>query len=285
MDRIWRKRHTAVLAGCVLVFCFSHGALAEVETVDGVEWTYVVADGQASVGGGKDAGGHCIPAVPLSTTGDLAIPAALGGHPVTGIGNHAFDGCAGLTGLAIPDSVRTIGFYAFFNCHGLTEMILPEKLDTIGVAAFRQCTGLAGISIPDGVPEIGFATFLGCTGLANVTIGNGVTNIGDEAFWDCRALKSVAIPDSVKSIGYGAFHGCSGLTNAIIGANVSHIHPHAFDGCDGLAAVPVATKAPDPPDFSCLAFHPLWDLAFPPIFESLGFFRSNVPPACPLGSD
>ena len=44
---------------------------------------------------------------------EVVIPFTHEGLPVTSIGNHAFLGRAGLTSIAIPDSVTSIGDHAF----------------------------------------------------------------------------------------------------------------------------------------------------------------------------
>ena len=41
---------------------------------------------------------------------------------VASIGDYAFEGCNGLTSIAIPDSVTTIGRSAFCLCHSLTTV-------------------------------------------------------------------------------------------------------------------------------------------------------------------
>ena len=65
----------------------------------------------------------------------------VGGSSVRCIQKSAFEGCAGLTGIAIPDSMREIR-----EC------------------AFRGCTNLINITIPDGLTEIGLHAFFGCQG-------------------------------------------------------------------------------------------------------------------------
>jgi hypothetical protein len=57
---------------------------------------------------------------------------------VTTIGNRAFWGCTGLTGVNFG-SVTTIGNYAFRECTGMTEVDFGS-VTTIGGYAFYECT-------------------------------------------------------------------------------------------------------------------------------------------------
>lgn len=93
------------------------------QEVDGVVWTYTVADGKASVG---DRPWSSAPAVPKTTTGAIAIPSTLGGCPVMCIGDYAFSGCSALTSVTIPASVTSIGEGAFDGCSGVKEYIVEE---------------------------------------------------------------------------------------------------------------------------------------------------------------
>jgi uncharacterized repeat protein (TIGR02543 family) len=148
-------------------------------------------------------------------TGSLSIP---GG--VTGIGNGAFSGCTGLTGVTIPGSVATIGD-----------------------AAFQNCSALAGITIPPGVTNIGNSTFWGCHNLTSVTIPSSVTSIEDDAFYQCWALSGVSIPSGVVTIGAGAFYNCT-LTNITIPSSVTSIGQGAFGLCYSLSSVTVLPTTP-----------------------------------------
>ena len=94
--------------------------------IDGIEWTFVVKDGFAVVGDGSST------AIPQTTSGKIAIPLALGGCPVTKIGDGAFRFCEKLTKVMIPGSVTDIGERAFLSCRGLTHVIISE-----GVARMR----------------------------------------------------------------------------------------------------------------------------------------------------
>ena len=50
-------------------------------------------------------------------------------YSVTSIGDHAFDGCTGLTSVTIPDSVTSIGSNAFYGCRSLVEVYNKSSLD------------------------------------------------------------------------------------------------------------------------------------------------------------
>ena len=213
-----------------------------------VTWTYTVSGGQATVTGCSQENGV------------LAIPATLGGCPVTSIGNDAFSYRSGLTGVSIPDSVTNIGSNAFEFCDGLTDVSIPDSVTDIGAQAFcfcqgltnatignsvtnigndafRACSRLGGVTIPDSVIRIGDYAFEFCDGLTSVSIPDSVTSIGKMAFYDCRGLSGVVIGNGVTNIGFKAFSDCPRLASVTIGNGVKSIGEYAFDGCSGLTAV------------------------------------------------
>ena len=132
-----------------------------------------------------------------SARGSVTIPAS-----VTSIGNQAFYGCTGLTGITIPNSVTYIGYGTFSGCTGLTSVTIPNSVTYIGYGTFSGCTGLTSVTIPNNITFIVSGMFSGCTSLTSLTIPVSVTSIGSQAFYGCTGLTSITIPASVTSIGY-----------------------------------------------------------------------------------
>ena len=77
---------SAALAALVLPLSLH----AYTEVVNGIEWTYDVSGGKASISGANPA------------SGNITIPATLGGYPVTAIWPYTFSGCSGLMSVTIP---------------------------------------------------------------------------------------------------------------------------------------------------------------------------------------
>ncbi len=87
---------------------------------------------------------------------------------LTSIGDYAFSGCSGLTGVTIPSSVTSIGNSAFYNCSGLTSVTIPEGVTSIGYSAFGSCSGLTSVSLPASISEGGLSPFEDSTNLKDI---------------------------------------------------------------------------------------------------------------------
>lgn len=142
----------------------------------------------------------------------VEIPETVNGRTVVGI-NGAFNDCAILTSVTIPDSVTSIGGSAFDGCTSLTSITIPDSVTTIGDSAFSDCTNLTNVTLSNNIKKIDMGTFSGCTALANITIPNGVTEIYERAFENCTNLSSIAIPDSVTSVFKRAFEDTAWYNN------------------------------------------------------------------------
>lgn len=152
---------------------------------------------------------------PTDTVGHVDIPAMIEGKHVTRIDDEAFLGCAGLTGVTIPDSVTRIDQQAFRSCSGLTHVAIPDSVLSIRGGAFDSCSNLRTITLPSGLDTIEAATFLNCGSLTRITLPERVTSIEDIAFSGCTSLTSITIPEHVTAIEDFAFFGCTSLSAVI----------------------------------------------------------------------
>ena len=173
-----------------------------------------------------------------SATGEITVPAAIGGVPVKRIASAellggrfgAFGSCEGITKLNLPDSITQIDDAAFIYCSKLTEINIPAGVTEIGSNCFDGCESLKKIDIPDGVKSIGHNAFAGCKSLEEITIPEGVTSIDFYAFLDCVNLEKVKIPESIKEISYRAFYNCTNLKSINLPRGISDIGFEALDG-------------------------------------------------------
>jgi hypothetical protein len=88
----------------------------------------------------QEAGGIVIKTCDTKATGELIIPATIGGLPVKKIESWAFAGCSGLTRIVIPNSVTSVGSNAFR--HSLATITIPSSVTSVGPYAFEGCAFL-----------------------------------------------------------------------------------------------------------------------------------------------
>lgn len=68
----------------------------------------------------------------------VSIPASLDGHPVTAIGERAFEGQS-ITAVVLPEGLESIGWFAFYGCKTLIDVTIPNSVSSIGYAVFDGC--------------------------------------------------------------------------------------------------------------------------------------------------
>ena len=143
---------------------------------------------------------------------DVTIPDAIGGVPVTIIGENAFYN-SNFKSVIIPNSVSRIEDFAFYACPNLQSISIPSSVASIGFYAFCGCFALTNVNFSNGLTSIGSDAFAYCTNLTSVVIPNGVTDMGLSVFADCYSLTNAIIPSSVTSMGEFAFLRCYNLTS------------------------------------------------------------------------
>lgn len=78
----------------------------------------------------------------IGSRAKLTIPRQINGHPVTSIGDNAFEG-TGISSMEIPYSVEKIGDEAFAYCSKLEKITLPnKKFEKGGRDLFKGCNNL-----------------------------------------------------------------------------------------------------------------------------------------------
>lgn len=96
---------------------------------------------------------------------------------VTNVGPRAFDLCANLTAITLPETLTRVGDWAFRGC-GLTRLALPNNLTNIQDASYVSIGGPFGV-------------FNWCTSLTNVIFGKDLAYLGTGAFTFCTSLTEV----------------------------------------------------------------------------------------------
>jgi hypothetical protein len=114
--------------------------------------------------------------------GEVTIPRTIDGLPVVSIGSHAFSHNDRITGVSIPESVRSIQANAFADCRNLGSVILHEGLVSIGEAAFFGNQALSSIILPRTLTSIGDNAFRNGTQLVEAVFLGDAPMMGNDVF-------------------------------------------------------------------------------------------------------
>lgn len=217
------KKALSLVLVAVMLLCSLPMAVSAVDT----GYTYTVTDGKATITGADS-----------TITGDITIPSTLGGYPVVEIGNYAFEGNTALTGVVIPESVKSIGLYAFKDCTNLATITIEgNSLESVREKTFENTAWLN--TKPDGDVYLGncYYKYKGTMPEnTTITVKTGTKVIAGQAFKDQSNLVAVSFPDSLVTIGESAFSR-TGLTSVDIPSSVTTIEDTAFISCRNLSTV------------------------------------------------
>lgn len=217
------------------------------------------------------------------------------------IGAKAFQGCAGLTGVTMPEGVQTIGDYAFSGCTGLKNLSWMNEVKTIGSYAFQNCSSLKSVSLPQSVTTINTAAFSGCSSLESMTlpfvggsasqetvdrttlfgyifgtvnytgavaVGQKYAKSGNVTYYLPGSLKKVTVTGG--KISYGAFSGCSGFKYLTLPEKLTEIGDYAFYNCAGVTRLTLSKEITKIGSYAFAGCSVLTEIVLPTSVESIG---------------
>jgi len=190
---------------------------------------------------------------------------------VTSIGEGAFWGCANLTTMSIPKSVRYIGDAAFENCTSLRDVYIADLAAWCAIDFYDfdsnpmyQAENLyvngepvTELEIPTSVKSIQEFAFYSCESLNSVTIPTGVTAIGERSFASCTNLTKIQVAAGnvyYSSDAQGVLYNKTktvliqapgALTSCVIPNGVTEIGEYAFRSCASLRTVTIPESVTD----------------------------------------
>lgn len=103
-----------------------------------------------------------------------------------------------MSALALPKGLEAIEDEAFQGCASLRAVCIPEQVGWLGRRCFADCTALEEASVPEGVESLEEEAFAGCESLRRVDLPVSLTLIEDRAFFDCPQLEDVQASDAVR---------------------------------------------------------------------------------------
>ena len=182
---------------------------------------------------------------------DGNIPAELDGHRVTSIAAYAFQDCASLETLAIPEGVVSVGYSAFWNCIRLESLSIPASVVSVDRAPINGCRNLKTIEVSPDNPalEVSNGALIGKQSgtlfyiqdhedTGTYTVQQGIQQIGNDAFEGC-AFSAIILPDGITEIGHQAFSYCPNLKELVLPEGVTTIGIQAFFGSESLESVTI----------------------------------------------
>ena len=180
-------------------------------------------------------------------SGEVVIPAEVGGVPVKEIAENAFANNSNITSIVIPEGITKIGISAFRVCEGLTSVVIPNSVKVIDEGAFEYCENLRTLVIGEGVETIGDTAFSRpfiskvyynainvinypthfqnpflSTKVYNFIVGDNVTNIPSEFLYGTGGFSSrvciykIKLGKSVSNIAENAFSNIYQLSKIIV---------------------------------------------------------------------
>ncbi len=158
----------------------------------------------------------------------VVIPEKIEGMQVIGVDKFAFYQCDFVKTIVLPEGMTYIGEHAFEECASLVAVKLPETLMRIDRCAFNHCASLQSIIIPENVDYIGDYAFAKCNALAMVSMPSELSYLGNMAFSHCENLVDFNMPLTIDENGTNVFQNCTLLKVTIDGHTYDSVELEEF---------------------------------------------------------
>lgn len=155
---------------------------------------------------------------------------------ITELKSSAFQNCANLTSIIIPENISKIPSSCFNQNRKLNNIVLHDNITSLGKSAFSICSNITNINLPSKLTEIGDYCFQQCENLLNINIPSSVTTIGQYAFSYCSKLSNIDLPNSIKEIKEFAFSN-SGITSLVLPNSISRVPNDLCADCNNLSDI------------------------------------------------
>jgi len=197
------------------------------------------------------------------------------------IADNAFADCTELTGVTIPDSVKSIGYEAFENCTALENITIGNSVERIYEYAFNNTAYYNNEeNWEDNVLYIGKYLIRAKTNITGeYTVKAGTLCLADYAFYSCDELTGIVLPDGLTQISYQAFADCYNLVRAVIPASVQKIGESAFSSCHKLTDVTIPDGVTEIDGFVFYKCYALTQINIPESVTKIGwdaFYQSGL---------
>lgn len=223
---------------CLIAVCFVLTAPNADAATAGV-LTYEIKNNEAIITG-----------CDTNASGLVVVPETLDGFPVVELYDTAFTGCAKITGISLPASIKRLGCFSVFSgCTSLEDLYITDLSAYCKIfrglgSSFPPAKNLyingqlvRNLVIPEGISTIQFGLFWGYTCFYTITIPDSVTSIESNAFNSCTNLVSVKIGSGLQKIDSDAFSNCGKLTTITLPQSLASLSGRSFDGCNSLKHV------------------------------------------------
>ena len=171
---------------------------------------------------------------------------------VESIGARAFQSCATLENIKLPDEINRLGLYAFSHCESLKKIIIPDGIKEICYNDFQYCTSLEYVYIPASVEYIEpqMYSFIGCCSIKSFEVAEDskyYSSIDGSLYsknGDClvkyatgREDPEFYLPESVKEIYCGAFSYSLNLKSIYLHNGITTVYGNAFSNAPSIEDV------------------------------------------------